>query len=382
MMKSMNGHKHGLRALALILLCLASGCGFYLSDDVDLTLNFLQLLGPSDELHSPYVKGARFGVYLHETGGGPSKVKQGWRIESERPGVLAIEKLELNEYEGTSGKHRYLRAAAVAVDEGQADLIVRDEEGHEVYRSSVEVLRPDRIELLAHGPLLLRRPEEQAVVQDPQVLVGGTATFLVRYYRGGRLLSGNGALGIAGGDGASGQARKTFLFEDRDWLTVTVQREGAASVDLLVAGEQGRRATFIGVNEGAVSKVVLSPQVRGEERAQKGDWLVVLGEALDAMGRPIFGVEYTWSFGGKAESGLGDLYRYEYAPDMRKLLTADHGSHHVELMIQAKQGFVDSTNRLGCSAAGRAPAGLLLPGALAGLLLAGARRRRGRIRGE
>lgn len=382
-MKKMSGTKVGLRALALILVCLASGCGLYLSDDVDLTFNFVRLLGPSDELHSPYVKGARFGVYLHETGGGPSKVKPGWRIESERPGVLTIEKLELNEYEGESGKHRYLRAAAFAAEEGPVDLIVRDEEGREVYRSSVEVLRPDRIDLLAHGPLLVRRPPEQAVVPEPQVLVGGTATFLVRYYRGGRLLSGNGALGIGGGEGASGQARKTFLFEDRDWLTVTVQREGKTSVDLLVAGEAGRRATFLGVNEGAVSKVVLSPQVLGEERAQKGDWLVVLGEALDVMGRPIFGVEYKWSFGGKVEPGLGDLYRYEFAPDMRKLLTADHGAHHVELMIQAKQGYVDSTNRLGCSAAGRAPAGLFLPaGALAGLLLVGARRRRGRIRGE
>src|SRR5262245_26072276 len=144
--------------LALLLLAL-SGCGFELTDDVDLSLDFSPLSGPSDTLHSPYVKGARFSLFVHDTSD-QNRVQAGWRIESSRPSVLSITDVKNQEYERDGKKRRYVVAAAQAVDEGQAEVVVRDGGGGEVYRGAVEVLRPDRVDLLAHGPLLIDRPAE------------------------------------------------------------------------------------------------------------------------------------------------------------------------------------------------------------------------------
>jgi hypothetical protein len=348
------------RALTLLIGLFLSGCGsLYLTDDVDLTFDFHPLVGPSDDLHSPYVKGAKFNLFVHESQ--QSRVRPSWRIASEHPGILAVTDVRVEEYESSGERRRYLSARAAAVGEGATHVVVLDDGGEVVHRAPVEVLRPDRIDLLAHGPLLVRRPPAQALTTEAQVLRGGTATFLARYYRGGRQLSGNGVLGAmvpAGANPPPVTARivKSFLFEDRDWLQVTAARDGqgpmpptTVDVQLLADGEPAGRVRVIAVDEAAIARVALSAEeARG---AENGQWLVVLAEAFDAQGRPVYGVTYTWNFGGKPEQGLGDLYRYEYEEGMHKLLTATHGGMSAGAMIEARKGFVSSTNRIGCAVA-------------------------------
>ena len=346
------------RRVLCLLLCsgLFAACGFDLRDDVDLTLNFAALVGPSDELHSPYVKGARFNIFLDDSS--PSgRIGSAWTLESEAPAVFAISNVRVQEYEHDGKKRRYLQAAAAALEQGQAAVLVRDDRGAEVFRTSVEVLRPDRIELLAHGPLLLERPEDQAVTREVQVLTGGTATFLARYYSGERRLYGNGTLAVATPtDGSvTAQVRQTFIFEDRDWLSISALREGPSQVLLLAAGEPVSTVPVVGVAESALAKVQLSQSDRvtsGEPR--DGQWEVVLAETLDRRGAPIYGVEFMWTYGSDPQLGAGDLYRYEFKRGMRRMLSARHGAMGANLMIEGKEGFVDSTNHLGCAMTRRA----------------------------
>src|SRR4051812_16456089 len=72
--------------VALTALVPLAGCQeIALVDDVDLTLDWTALLGPSDALHTPYVVGARFSVYVQTKKPEPLA---GWRIESADESVL------------------------------------------------------------------------------------------------------------------------------------------------------------------------------------------------------------------------------------------------------------------------------------------------------
>lgn len=373
-----------LPTLCLLLLgSLLAACSYDLYDDVDLTLNFAPLVGPSEALHSPYVKGARFSVFLGEQGS-VNHIGDGWRLESDQPAVLAISDVRRKEYEQDGKKRTYLQAAATALEEGQAAIIVRDGDGAEVFRGTIEVLRPDRIELLAHGPLLIERPADQALTPSLQVLTGGTATFLARYFRGDRQLFGNGTLSVAASaaNEVTAQVRRTFLFEDRDWLSVSAQREGTSQLELQAAGESISRVTVIGLSEAALAQVQLSQA----ERVTRGDSKdgrqeVVLAEAFDRSGQPVYGVTFSWSFGGTPQTGEGDLYRYEFKHGMRRMLSAQHGAMAANLMIEGKPGYVDSTNNIGCAMGGRAGGGGITAAllALAAVVL---RRRRARSDGH
>jgi hypothetical protein len=51
-----------------------------------------------------------------------------------------------------------------------------------------------------------------------------------------------------------------------------------------------------------------------------------------------------------AEDGQGDLYRYKFEPHAERMLSARFAGNRPTAMIQWGGGFVDSTNRVGCSA--------------------------------
>ncbi len=344
-------------AVVIATTALAGCQGARLADGIDLELNFLQLLGPSDQLHSPYVSGASFSVY--SIGVDPED-EVGWRVGTSDPAILSIAEVR-------GDGHAWVHAAAP----GQVDLLLLDETGQEVHRAPVEVVAPDRAELLAHGPLLVRRPELQPETTDTiSVLVGGAGTFLVEWYADGDPLFGNGALSTESDDGVLAEPRQTFVFEDREWVTFTVEAPGPHEVRLYANGELVRTITVLGVEEEAIDRVELHGMNEGG--ADRGDPLVVYAQAYGADDTPIYGVEYAWDVDGIPEAGLGDLYRYTFAPDRVRDVSAHHGGLDATASIQSSGGFVDSTNRLGCSvgAAGAGGGGLGLPLlGLAGLAL-------------
>src|SRR5262249_33897017 len=148
---------------------------------------------PSDAIHSPYVVGAGIQIFARST---DSKERMiGWTIESSDPTVFAC-KARPNGYatgactgsassascsNGDPDTYPGLAVRCDAKKPGVSTLTVKDEHGNPLDSETIEVKAPDRLELLAHGPLIIGRPDREAIETLPRVLIGGTATFLVRY---------------------------------------------------------------------------------------------------------------------------------------------------------------------------------------------------------
>ena len=338
----------------LLVAWLAAACGptITLTDDIDLTWDFAPTLTRfEDSLHGPYVRGTKMRLYVSS-----SDDKQrftGWTIASEDPSIVTVA--------ATSGDDLGLTAQATAVGAGTTDLIVLDDKGHVVGRGHAEVGLPDRVELDAHGYLILDRASE-APVDEARILEGGEATYLVRYFRGGDELHGNGVLTTGAVNGLVAEPRTTFLFENREWLSITSTQQGTSSLPLLVDRTPVAAVQVVTVDQTAIDGVALLST--SEKHASDGDWLVALAQSYDADGRRIFGVDYAWDVDGKALDASGDLYRYEYKAGKYEMVTARMAGHQDSLQIQSDAGFVDSTNNIGCAAGGGAASPLLVLGAI------------------
>ena len=342
-----------MRAL-LLVACLATACGptITLTDDIDLTWDFAPTLTRfEDSLHGPYVRGTKMQLYVSSSDDKQSFT--GWTIASEDPSIVTVS--------ATSGDTLGLSAQAKAVGAGTTDLIVLDDRGHVVGRGHAEVALPDRVELDAHGYLIVGR-ESEAPVDEARILEGGEATYLVRYFRGGDELHGNGVLTTGSVNGLVADPRTTFLFENREWLSITSTQQGTVSLPVLVDRTPVGALQVVTVAPTAVDGVALLSQ--SEQHAKDGDWLVALAQSYDSDGRRIFGVDYQWDIDGKALDATGDLYRYEFKAGKFEMVTAHEAGHQDSVMIQSDAGFVDSTNNIGCAAGGGAASPLLVLGAL------------------
>jgi MYXO-CTERM domain-containing protein len=356
----------GTCVVGLVLALVGAACGptYSMTDDVDLTWDFA--LTPrrfDDNLHSPYVRGAAVTVFAHSSD--DKEDLRGWSIESSDPAVFRIDG-------AVDSGGRDLAMQGQAVGEGTAALTLRDPRGHAVGHGVAEVRLPDAIELDAHGSLILGRDDE-AAVKEARVLEGGAATYLVRYFQGGRELHGNGVLSADVPAGMTAEPRTTFLFESREWLTLNTTAVGTGSMQLVADGVAAAMLPVVVVPESDIADVVVLTEP--EKGHKDGDWLAALAQAYDASGARIFGVDYQWNVGGAAQQADGDLYRYQFKAGQYTMVRAQRGTHADQAQIQSEGGFVDSTNHVGCAAGG---GGSLAVG-LVGLGLVVVRRRpRGR----
>jgi MYXO-CTERM domain-containing protein len=340
----------------------ACGPTYTMTDDIDLTWDFgVSLSRFDDALHAPYVRGTK--VTLFARSSDENQDFRGWTIVSSDAGVFRIDENVVD------GDARALSAKGQAVAEGTVELRLMDASGDEVGHGVVEVVVPDRIELAAHGSLILGRDDE-AVVREARVLEAGTATYLVRYFRGGRELHGNGVLRVEAPEGVVPRARTSYLFENREWLTLDTTT--AMAGELAVFADEVRVATvpFVVVPETAIVDVVVLTQP--EQGHADGDWLVALAQAYEDGGERIFGVEYIWDVDGASQVGDGDVYRYRFKAGRFQMVQATRGRHSDAVMIQSDEGRVGSSNNVGCAAGG---GGSLAVGVI-GLALIGRRRRR------
>lgn len=337
-----------------------------MTDDIDLTWDFgLTPRRFDDNLHSPYVRGAAVTVFAHSS---DDKENLGsWSIESSDPAVFRIG-------EAVTSGGRDLAVRGEAMGEGTAALTLRDPHGHAVGHGVAEVRLPDAIELDAHGSLILGRDDE-ARVTEARVLTGGAATYLVRYFQAGRELHGNGVLSADVPAGVTAEPRTTFLFEDREWLTLRTAAAGTGTVQLLADGVAAAALPVAVVPESAIADVVVLTEPEGGHK--DGDWLAALAQAYDPSGARIFGVDYQWNVNGAAQQGDGDLYRYQFKAGQHTMVQAQRGTHADSAQIQSQGGYVGSTNHVGCAAGG---GGSLIVG-LVGLGLVAGRRRRVTRRG-
>jgi hypothetical protein len=339
---------------------------YTITDDIDLSWDFVAVPTRFDaDLHTPYVLGTKVTLFAHSSD--DQNDFRGWTIGTSDPAVFRIDDAV------ASSDGRSLAVHGQAVAEGSAQLRLLDRGGREVGHGVAEVLAPDRIELAAHGSLILDR-EDEAPVSEVRVVANGTATYLVRYFRGERQLHGNGVLTAQGAAAVTVERRTTFLFENREWLVVRATGAGTSVVQLGATGAAVRAVPVVVVPETAIAAVVVLTQ--SEVGRHDGDWMVALAQAYDGGGSRIFGVECTWKVNGVGQPGDGDLYRYRYRNGSTQSVQAKRGAHEATVMIHSDGGYVSSSNTVGCGAGGGGSLGAGLVGV--GLVIAARRRQRGR----
>lgn len=339
-----------LVAVSLGIALGGSGCTrVTLADDVDLTLDWSPLTGPSSALNSPYVEGSSMRIYVNSSDNGERYV--GWRVSSSAPSVFSVDTLEVD----SNAKPARASVRGRALSPGSADIAVYDEHDQYVGGDVVEVRRPDEVRLLSPGMLLVGFSEDESRASELRILEHGTATYLARYYAAGAELHGNGALSLSAPGspigqpvGGSAEVLHSYVFEDRDWLQLTPQTAGSAEVALQINGTHFGNFPVVAMPMGEVAAIRILNQ--DESPAKNGDWLVSYAQAVDKDDRAIAGVEYTWQLDRTMQQGLGDLFRYEYDARQPKMLTASFSSMAAQVFIHAKKGFVDTTNRVGCRA--------------------------------
>ena len=325
-----------------------AGCGAtpQLEDNIDFLLNWSPLPFPfvsqDDVLHSPYVKGATFSISVLDNGDFNNSDLKTWTLESSAPEVLQI-----------IGTPQALRADVAAVGVGASDLIVRDGD-HQVLRTRrVEVRAPDSALVLSHGPLLIGESDADAAVDGVRVRIGGTATFMLKWFSGTEELAGNGVLSVARSGTVDIKTPETMFFEHRDWLQVTPTDATPVDLHLLADGIDVRPLVVIPAAPGEVSSVgIFGDSERG---ASKGEQLVLLGEAFDSSGSNVLGVDFFWDVDGSTVPGFGDVLRYDFTPTHPAMLTAtSFDGPAASVAVHEGNAAASSSNDVGCSISGRA----------------------------
>lgn len=329
----------------------------YLTDDVDLNFDFSWRAGVTQELNTPYVRGASFRVWAdrsHDDGADEEELR-GWRLEVDDPTIFELAPID-----------KHASAMGTARRAGTTVLRAIDRTGEVRASEEVRVLVPDRVDLVAHGPLFVGDTMDQATTAAPHILAGGTATFLVRYFADGEPLNGHGVLVAEPTADVLAEERRSFLFEDREWLSLTPTVAGAHGVRLLADGLDLGEVPIVGVDEDEVAMV----EIRGDEGddPSRGESITALGQAYAADGTPVYGVSFGWELDLEPIEGQGDLFTYDYTPNQVSVLDAHGAGQTGTAIVHADEGRVSSSNQVGCEVA---PGAATRPRLVLGMLVLG-----------
>ncbi len=325
----------------------------------------------TNELHSPYVAGASFSITV---GSGSSSSQLGWTLSSSDPDVMAVTA-------PLSGGV----ASVVAGSAGQATLTVKDGNGNVLDSQLVSVAIPDQVSLYAQGLLLTGATDSAAQITQPSIVLGGQATFLVRYFSQGTELEGSTPLQTTGTSGFTVSTVTETFATAREFLQVTAPGvAGSGVVSLAVESIAAAQIPVTAVAPHAVTHVTLLPQ--STDNPQTGDALVLYAHAVDQGSNDVFGASFNWSIDGQSQAsqtawlqGPADLFFYTFDGTVAETVSAAYDGFSPSAVIHAQGGSVGSTADVGCAVAGApgSPASSTMAGL--GLALAAAlcaRRRR------
>jgi hypothetical protein len=281
---------------------------------------FATRIGNSDGLNSPYASGSKFTITVVA---GDGVDTTGWRLTSSNSGVISVGGVDDNQW------------SVVASGTGQSTLSIIDTDDNTIDSTTVEVDRPTDVTLYAQGLLLTGSADDASRVGSVQMIAGGTANFLVRYFAGSQELAGNNGLMPTGSGVASARAVSTDL-SPRDFLEVTAPMAGMGSVDL-GAGMADSQVAVTAVDPATIASVALAAQ--SESGAQKGQTLYVFGRALDDQNDDVFGASFSWAANDMELSSKG-----YYVGGPTDLLTYVYDTSQPETVNASAAGFSASVN--------------------------------------
>jgi len=303
----------------------------------------LDIFGPHvDDLHGPYVAGAEFQITVSAD---TSQSEQGWTLSSSDPNVIQI----TSPLSGGT-------ASVTAGSAGVATLTVQDETGKVLDAHGVVVAVPDTVKLYAEGPLLTGASDSTAEVTQANVVKGGEATFLVRYYAQGVELNGSGALTPTGTSEIAVNTVSTSFAAARDFLQVSPAiATGTGSLSLGVAHHVVGELPVTIVGQSDVQLVTMLPQsISG---AKTGDSLALYAHMVSkSNSADIYGGSFIWLINGQPaqqsifSDGPADLFFYSYDASVTEDVTASFDQFSPYAIVHGTGGTVGSTaSNLGCS---------------------------------
>lgn len=331
-------------------------------------------LDNSNVLHSPYVAGSRFTITVQA---GSNTTFDGWTLTSSDPSVLQV-----GVPQSTSANQFPVQAGSA----GHATLTVADKNGKVLDTSDVDVDVPTRIQLCEQGLLYAGYSDDQAALGAVQVVSGGTATFLARYFSNSQELYGNDALTAANTPLALASVASTS-FSVRDFVEITGLSMGATTVKLTAGGADLDVPVTV-IDPSAVRSMELVAQ--SESGASEGQAIFVFARARDAKGGDVYGASFAWTADGQSLPGNGnsndptDLLWYQYHAKSLETVTATVGTDSAATTVHGGPSttYTGTSQNVGCSVAfgaGGAPASAAGASGfvLALALLASRRRTRG-----
>jgi hypothetical protein len=320
------------------------------SDDLDFHLNLGIWEAPADDLHQPYVQGTSVSIWMQVHG-------QGLNVLDAVP-ISTDESVFEIVSSWSDIDTIYVEGFARGPGSAELEVFASDDLESVIASAPLEVRAPDAIELHAAGNVLIGLDGDPADLDGAtRIAVGGTTTFLVRYTHGGTRLYGNDVLEpIVVGPGISTDIQQTYLFENDEWLQLTLNASGLQEVELRVGGEWVETILVRGVSPEDVKSFELVGQA--ESSAHSGQILRVLARAEDGAGQRVHGMTFGWTLAGAPIAGSGDIYQYTYDPSAaRTRLEANAIGLARDIDIRQSDGtLMDSNRMLGCSG-GSSPSG-------------------------
>jgi hypothetical protein len=353
-MHSEHSEKQGWLHLAALVcaLTLMPACGDHvtLEDSIgkdDTILDFYK-----GKLNSPYVRGAAFHVFA-----------SGMKVPQTAE-VISLDE-EILDPKNSDPKTTYFKAR----ESGPTELQVMNN-GQILLRQPVDVIAANRVTLHFHGDAMFRQATKETEVLRPKIVVGGRATFLVRYYKDDVRLNGTGVLSVdapndtewidnipilgelsreyRSSDHVETRVVGTYFGADRDWLQIIPLQEGSYTMVLRADGDPIGEITVDAVSRDSIEAVSL--RRRTDIRGRGPGRGLVLAEAFDIDGNAIYGLDYRWQRDGEAVAQTGDLYLYERGGS-QTTLSIRTDQHESAIQIRAGRGHVESTNEPGCDTA-------------------------------
>lgn len=358
--------------LSFVAVALLGGCTseFAFTDSVN--SRFLERaprVDFGDELSTPYVLGARFTIYIEDRERDANF--KGWTVRVTEPGVLALR----------DQAPRWVDAHTLALDleaagAGTTELLLIDPGGEVRGSAAAEVRAPTRARLYAAAIAALEDDDFRGETPHPQLLAGGTGSFVVQYLADDLRLQGSTQLEVATTPALEAAVVHSRAADNRDIVQISAGEPGLEALDLWVGGQLLQRVEVDVVGPEAVAAIDLIHRKGASTAEGEGDWLVV-AQAYDDLRDPIYGVGFGWDLEGQTFEQAGDVLVYAHDPerDSLKLVTAWAAGIEASMSVFAADAEVFTSNdeAFNCSVAGGRGAPLW---ALVLLLGVGRRRRR------
>jgi MYXO-CTERM domain-containing protein len=359
------------RMLSFVAVALLGGCTseFVFTDSVN--SRFLERTPRAefgDELSTPYVVGARFTTYIEDRDRDTNF--NGWTVRVTDPRVL-----KLREEQPRWVDAHTLALDLEAVGAGTTDLLLLDPSGTVQGSASAEVKLPTRALLFASAIAALEDEDFRGATPHPQLLAGGTASFVVQYLADDLRLQGSTQLEVATTPAIEASVQHSRAADNRDILQISAGEPGLEALELWVGGVQLQRVEVDVVGPEAVAAIDLIHRKGAPSAEAEGDWLVV-AQAYDDLRVPVYGVGFGWDLEGQTFEQAGDVLVYAHDPDResRKQVTATAAGLKASMSVYATDAevFTSNDDAFNCSVDG----GRAAPWWALVLLLGVGRRRR------